>query len=66
MDSIPHHRCPVVIDDSDLDVWFTGDADAAYDLIHSPPDDAMTAYRVSPYVNKVGNEGPQCIEPLAG
>ena len=66
MDSIPHHRCPVVIDDSDLDVWFTVDADAAYDLIHSPPDDAMTAYRVSPYVNKVSNEGPQCIEPLAG
>ncbi len=65
MDSIPHHRCPVVIDDGDLDTWFTSDANTAYELIHSPPDDAMTAYRVSPYVNKVGNEGPQCIEPLA-
>lgn len=65
MDSIPHHRCPVVIEDADLDTWFTAEQETAYGLVHSPPDDAMTAYRVSSYVNTRGNEGPECIAPLA-
>ncbi|UWR62774.1 SOS response-associated peptidase [Phaeobacter inhibens] len=63
MDSIPHHRCPLVIDDADLGTWLTADPKNAYDLVRPPPGEAMSAYRVSSYVNKVGQEGPECIEP---
>ncbi|MDO6758095.1 SOS response-associated peptidase [Phaeobacter inhibens] len=30
MDSIPHHRCPLVIDDADLGTWLTADLENAY------------------------------------
>lgn len=65
MESIPHHRCPIIIDPTNVERWFTSSLDEAYSLLVPPPDDVMTAYRVSSYVNKIGNEGRECIEPLA-
>ncbi len=64
MREIPHHRCPAVISGRDLEQWIRGTEDDAYALLAPPPDDAMVAYTVSPYVNKIGNEGRECIEPI--
>lgn len=61
MASIPHHRCPVALTDGEIDLWMQGSPSDAETLLKPPADDAMEAVRVSSYVNKIGNEGPECI-----
>ncbi len=53
--NIRHHRCRfvVVVQDADLNTWFTEEQHKDYGLVHSPPDDAINAYHVSSRVNKV-------------
>ncbi|MEO1658125.1 MAG: SOS response-associated peptidase [Pseudomonadota bacterium] len=65
MAAVPHHRSPVVIDEAATETWLTGDVAKAAALLTSPPDGAYAMVRVSSYVNKIGNEGPECVEPLA-
>lgn len=65
MKSIPHHRCPVTLTDAEIEPWLTGDNETAQTLLKTPGDDLMAAYRVSPYVNKIGNEGPACVAEAA-
>ncbi len=40
------------------------DAAALTELLRPYPADEMIAYRVNPIVNKAGNEGAECVEPV--
>lgn len=61
MESIPHHRCPLVIADKDREQWTQGTQADAERLLKPPPATAMQKTLVSSYVNKIGNEGPECV-----
>ena len=53
-----HDRMPVILDAADYDAWLAGD-----EVPLVPFDPARMASRpVSKYVNKVGNEGEDCLE----
>lgn len=65
-----HDRCPVILDGEAQRVWLDPDTPVAdaQALLQPPPDDFLEAVRISPAVNKVGNDGPEiqaAIEPLA-
>lgn len=57
-----HHRMPVIISPEHYDRWLS--TDRVDDLLQPAPPDFLKKYRVSTYVNKPGNEGPECIQPL--
>jgi len=61
-----HDRMPVVLDPRDYDTWLAGPSDADAELLGPCPDGTLALRRVSTYVNKPGNEGPRCIEPVEG
>ena len=60
-----HDRMPVILSPSDFGAWLDPEnkdqASLAY-LFEPYPADEMTDTMVNPYVNKAGNEGPECIE----
>jgi putative SOS response-associated peptidase YedK len=61
-----HDRMPVIIGPEDYDRWLDParqDPDELKPLLRPYPSEAMVAYPVSPQVNKVENDGPECIEP---
>lgn len=61
-----HDRRPVVLEGSDRDAWLDPrghDADAAVQLLMHEPR-GLVATPVSTAVNKVGNDGPQLLEPV--
>jgi len=61
-----HHRMPVILARTDFDAWLdlaNQDSKHLQHLLKPCPDDWMTAYPVSTYVNRNDNEGPRCIEP---
>jgi len=61
-----HDRMPVILKPDTYDAWLDSDqqdAQAASRLLKPYAADKMAAWPVSTYVNKAGNEGPQCIEP---
>lgn len=64
MAAVPHHRSPVVIEEAETEAWLSGDIDAAAEMLTPPQDGTFAMVRVSSFVNKVGNEGPECVEPL--
>ncbi len=62
-----HERMPVIIGPKDFDLWLDPDMHEPARLsdLLAPFDPAeLTYYPVSNYVNKAGQEGPQCIEPI--
>ncbi|MEM1355522.1 MAG: SOS response-associated peptidase [Planctomycetota bacterium] len=62
-----HDRMPVILDPKDYARWLNPnqqDAAAASTLLRPYPAERMEAWPVSTYVNKTGNEGPRCIEPV--
>lgn len=62
-----HERMPVILDPIQYDAWLDieqQDAIRASKLLRPYPADKMTAWPVSTYVNKAGNEGHRCIEPV--
>jgi len=62
-----HHRMPAVLAIEDAARWLAPGEDAAAALACLRPDAAgLTGYAVSRLVNRVGNDGPECVEPLAG
>ncbi|MEL6324108.1 MAG: SOS response-associated peptidase [Pseudomonadota bacterium] len=61
MSAIPHHRSPVVIDEASRDLWLHGEIEEAAGLLRTPDDALMEATRVSPYVNNIANQGPDCV-----
>lgn len=65
-----HNRMPVVVPESAWDRWLdptlTKPADLAelHGLLVPAEDDTLDAYRVSPRVNSVRNDGPELVEPV--
>ncbi len=62
-----HDRMPVVLgDSSEWNSWLSPEASSEdlNSLLRPYPEDEMHAYPVSTYVNKPGNEGPECIRPV--
>jgi putative SOS response-associated peptidase YedK len=63
-----HNRMPVVLEPGDWDTWLDPDiqdAEGLLGLLRPPAEDVLTAYRVSPQVNNVRNNGPDLIRPYA-
>lgn len=61
-----HDRMPVLLPAEAWRRWLDAGVQhprALADLLTPYPDGFLRAWRVSPYVNKVGNEGEACIEP---
>ena len=62
-----HDRMPVILAPTDFDKWLDADQQDAAEaarLLRPYPADKMVAWPVSTYVNKAGNEGERCIEPV--
>lgn len=63
-----HHRMPAILAPQDYDRWLDPNAcppRAALDLLRPAPDEWLEAYPVSTRVNKVANDNPDLIEPVA-
>ena len=63
-----HNRMPVILKQTDEQRWLDPrrrDLKELVDLLAPYPADAMAAYPVSPLVNSVANDVPECIEPAA-
>jgi putative SOS response-associated peptidase YedK len=67
-----HNRMPVIIAPEDYAEWLDHARedraffDSLQHLLRAYPAEKMSAYPVSTYVSNARNEGPECIEPLAG
>ena len=62
-----HDRMPVILAPDTYESWLDTnqqDATIAARLLRPYPADKMAAWPVSTYVNKAGNEGERCIEPV--
>jgi putative SOS response-associated peptidase YedK len=62
-----HHRMPVMIQESDFNLWLDPaiERDAAIDALLVPAaEDLLEAYPVSTRVNRVGVDEPSLIEPI--
>jgi len=63
-----HERMPVVVPPEAYDLWLDCghvDAETAAALIAPTPDDLLEAYEISTAVNRVANDNPRLIEPMA-
>ena len=61
-----HHRMPVVIKPEDVKTWLEDDDPQTLGTLMTPTGDNILGYReVSPYVNKAGNEGAECITKVS-
>jgi putative SOS response-associated peptidase YedK len=60
-----HHRMPVIIDPTDVEIWLGDDADAAAALMKPAPNDALRAWPVARAVNDVRRDDPELLEPIA-
>lgn len=60
-----HDRMPVVIDPRDFDRWLTGEPAEADALLKPAPDDLLEAIPISNRVNRVADDDPGLIEPIA-
>ncbi|WP_333669532.1 SOS response-associated peptidase [Elioraea tepidiphila] len=59
-----HHRMPVIIDPTDVEIWLGNDADAAAALMKPAPNDVLRAWPVSRAVNDVRRDDPELLEPI--
>ncbi|MBW4555407.1 MAG: SOS response-associated peptidase [Trichormus sp. ATA11-4-KO1] len=62
-----HDRMPVILAPQDYDLWLNPQIqtpEPLQQLLCPYPDQAMTAYPVSTWVNKPQNNSPECIVPL--
>jgi putative SOS response-associated peptidase YedK len=63
-----HHRMPVIVAPDAFDFWLdcaNVDALTAAAVFAPAPDGLMEAYEISTAVNRVANDGPDLLEPLA-
>ena len=63
-----HHRMPVVLEPAQFPAWFDpeGTREGLEEMMVPAADDVLEAYEVDRQVNSVRNDGPACIEPIAG
>jgi len=59
-----HHRMPVIVAPEDFPRWLDPSSDprTLTELFYPFPSEAMTLFAVSTFVNRVGNDSPECIE----
>jgi putative SOS response-associated peptidase YedK len=60
-----HDRMPVILDDSNVGTWLSGDPKDAAKLMKPFDVERSAMYPVSTYVNNARNEGVNCIEEIA-
>ena len=63
-----HDRMPVILTEGAYDIWLdpvNEDLSELKEVLVPYPAAAMEAHRVSQLVNKVANDGPELIEPVA-
>lgn len=58
--AVAHDRMPVILAANDVGPWLHGGSEA---LLHPAPSDWIVATPVSPRVNSVKNDDPECLEP---
>ena len=61
-----HDRMPAILRPNDYDTWLDAsnrDTAQLHTVLGPYPDEEMTAFAVSRYVNKPSNEGPACVSP---
>jgi putative SOS response-associated peptidase YedK len=61
-----HNRMPVILRPEDYALWLdpgVREPEPLQACLQLYPSEALTAYPVSPYVNNVHNDDPQCVEP---
>jgi len=61
---IGHHRAPVILEPQSWQTWLSGSAEAAESLIQAPPDDSLTAHRVTARVNNPGYQEEDLLEAI--
>ena len=62
-----HDRMPVILPPNVYDVWLDPDmrdVDTLLGLLRPFAAQEMEMFPVNPIVNKVGNDGPECVEPV--
>ena len=59
-----HSRMPVIFGENDIEQWLDPNATDLLPLLTPCPDDELTCYPVSTFVNNARNEGPECVEPI--
>lgn len=61
-----HSRMPVIISQADEGLWIDPafSADDAAELLRPYPSEEMEYYPVSDFVNRPGNDSPDCIKPI--
>lgn len=61
-----HHRMPVVVEPTDYERWLAPErlpATALRDILAPTDTDDLELFEVSPLVNSVRNDSPDCIQP---
>ena len=61
-----HDRMPVLLEKSDLDVWLSDDRATPkqrLELLKPCNSSLLTITPANPWLNRVTNEGPRCLEP---
>jgi putative SOS response-associated peptidase YedK len=56
-----HGRMPCILAAGDYDAWLDG---GAPELLRPFPAELLVARKVSSYVSKAGNEGPECVQEV--
>jgi putative SOS response-associated peptidase YedK len=62
-----HDRMPVIIGDENTSLWLgeeTATVDQLRAMLRSVPPERMSAWKVSPAVGKVQNQGPELVEAV--
>ena len=59
--AMAHDRMPVILAANDVGPWLHGGGE---ELLHPAPSEWLVATPVSPRVNSVKNDDPQCLEPV--
>lgn len=61
-----HHRCPIILDPRDHDLWLDPGAEPRQidAMLKPPPDEMLEMVRIGKTVNKVANDGPEVQAPF--
>lgn len=59
-----HHRMPVMLDRGNAPTWINGNEDDASAMLKPSPDDWLSCYEVSSYVNNARNQGEECVRAI--
>lgn len=60
-----HDRMPVLLELAGLERWLAARPGALADLLGPAPDDLLSTTPVSPRVNSVRHDDPECVAPVA-